>query len=241
MNITEGREELLKDLQLIKEAVKKNNSILKSVSLSEGLKSTGLMTGIFIIFISLVLLWLEHNYGSYALIPAAVKTGFYMFVGFCSVGLMINKVVSIVKVLRRYKQDMNVMALFEELYTHKFWMLMAPHVVAMVVFIIYLSVSDLAFLIVPVLAILVALIFINLQSIINIRETLLSGVWMLVSGLLSLFIAYRVNSLILLSLTFGGGMLVLYISVQISTSREAKTWRAVEILKSIKPFTNGPD
>ena len=44
MNITEGREELLKDLQLIKEAVKKNNSILKSVSLSEGLKSTGLMT-----------------------------------------------------------------------------------------------------------------------------------------------------------------------------------------------------
>lgn len=90
MNITEGREELLKDLQLIKEAVKKNNSILKSVSLSEGLKSTGLMTGIFIIFISLVLLWLEHNYGSYALIPAAVKTGFYMFVGFCSVGLMIK-------------------------------------------------------------------------------------------------------------------------------------------------------
>ncbi len=225
MNITEGREELLKDLQLIKEAVKKNNSILKSVSLSEGLKSTGLMTGIFIIFISLVLLWLEHNYGSYALIPAAVKTGFYMFVGFCSVGLMINKVVSIVKVLRRYKQDMNVMALFEELYTHKFWMLMAPHVVAMVVFIIYLSVSDLAFLIVPVLAILVALIFINLQSIINIRETLLSGVWMLVSGLLSLFIAYRVNSLILLSLTFGGGMLVLYISVQISTSREKRRKR----------------
>ena len=225
MNITEGREELLKDLQLIKEAVKKNNSILKSVSLSEGLKSTGLMTGIFIIFISLVLLWLEHNYGSYALIPAAVKTGFYMFVGFCSVGLMINKVVSIVKVLRRYKQDMNVMALFEELYTHKFWMLMAPHVVAMVVFIIYLSVSDLAFLIVPVLAILVALIFINLQSIINIRETLLSGVWMLVSGLLSLFIAYRVNSLILLSLTFGGGMLVLYISVQISTTREKRRKR----------------
>ena len=225
MNITEGREELLKDLQLIKEAVKKNNSILKSVSLSEGLKSTGLMTGIFIIFISLVLLWLEHNYGSYALIPAAVKTGFYMFVGFCSVGLMINKVVSIVKVLRRYKQDMNVMALFEELYTHKFWMLMAPHVVAMVVFIIYLSVSDLAFLIVPVLAILVALIFINLQSIINIRETSLSGVWMLVSGLLSLFIAYRVNSLILLSLTFGGGMLVLYISVQISTSREKRRKR----------------
>jgi hypothetical protein len=225
VNITEGREELLKDLQLIKEAVKKNNSILKSVSLSEGLKSTGLMTGIFIIFISLVLLWLEHNYGSYALIPAAVKTGFYMFVGFCSVGLMINKVVSIVKVLRRYKQDMNVMALFEELYTHKFWMLMAPHVVAMVVFIIYLSVSDLAFLIVPVLAILVALIFINLQSIINIRETLLSGVWMLVSGLLSLFIAYRVNSLILLSLTFGGGMLVLYISVQISTSREKRRKR----------------
>ncbi len=225
MNITEGREELLKDLQLIKEAVKKNNSILKSVSLSEGLKSTGLMTGIFIIFISLVLLWLEHNYGSYALIPAAVKTGFYMFVGFCSVGLMINKVVSIVKVLRRYKQDMNVMALFEELYTHKFWMLMAPHVVAMVVFIIYLSVSDLAFLIVPVLAILVALIFINLQSIINIRETLLSRVWMLVSGLLSLFIAYRVNSLILLSLTFGGGMLVLYISVQISTSREKRRKR----------------
>ena len=225
MNITEGREELLKDLQLIKEAVKKNNSILKSVSLSEGLKSTGLMTGIFIIFISLVMLWIEHNYGSYALIPAAVKTGFYMFVGFCSVGLMINKVVSIVKVLRRYKQDMNVMALFEELYTHKFWMLMAPHVVAMVVFIIYLSVSDLAFLIVPVLAILVALIFINLQSIINIRETLLSGVWMLVSGLLSLFIAYRVNSLILLSLTFGGGMLVLYISVQISTSREKRRKR----------------
>jgi len=225
VNITEGREELLKDLQLIKEAVKKNNSILKSVSLSEGLKSTGLMTGIFIIFISLVLLWLEHNYGSYALIPAAVKTGFYMFVGFCSVGLMINKVVSIVKVLRRYKQDMNVMALFEELYTHKFWMLMAPHVVAMVVFIIYLSVSDLAFLIVPVLAILVALIFINLQSIINIRETSLSGVWMLVSGLLSLFIAYRVNSLILLSLTFGGGMLVLYISVQISTSREKRRKR----------------
>ncbi len=225
MNKTEGREELLKDLQQIKEAVKKNNSILKSVSLSEGLKSTGLMTGLFIILISTVLLWLEHYYGSYTLIPAAVKIGIYMIIGLCTVGLLINKVVSIIKVLRRYRQDMNVMVLFKELYTRKFWMLMAPHVTAIVVFIIYLSVSELAFLIVPVLAVLVALLFINLQSIMNIKETLLSGAWMLVSGLFSLFIAQLVNSLILLSLTFGVGMIVLYISVQISTSGEKRRKR----------------
>ncbi len=183
------------------------------------------MTGLFIILISTVLLWLEHYYGSNTLIPAAVKIGIYMIIGLCTVGLMINKVVSIIKVLRRYRQDMNVMVLFKELYTRKFWMLMAPHVMAIVVFIIYLSVSKLAFLIVPVLAVLVALLFINLQSIMNIKEPLLSGAWMLVSGLFSLFIAQRVNSLILLSLTFGVGMIVLYISVQISTSGEKRRKR----------------
>lgn len=216
------RDELMKDLQLIKEAVRRNSGVLKIVSLSEGIKLTALLSGLFIFFFGFIILWMEHYYGSYGQIPGTLKLALYLCLGFISVGLVIAKVKGILRVLRKYSQDMNLIKLVQELYAHKILMMIGPYFLSITVLIVYFSVSGLTHLIVPFLAILSSLIFLTFQSFINIRGIMVSFLWLLFSGFVALFFAGSIHSILLLFLTFGVGMIILFGVVQISSTREKR-------------------
>lgn len=222
MSEMNNRDEIIKDLQLIKEAAKKNNSFLKKVSLSEGIKLTALLTGLFIFLLGFLVLWLEHRYGGYDQIPDTLKLVFYISLGLISAGLVINKVKGILKALKKYSQDINLVKLVQELYARKVLMTLGPYMLSIIVFIIYFSVSDLTHLIVPFMAILTSLIFLTMHSFINIRGMMGSFLWLLFSGLVSLFFAGSIHSVILLFLTFGVGMIILYGAIQISSKKEKR-------------------
>ncbi|NLG89166.1 MAG: hypothetical protein GX494_08150 [Clostridiaceae bacterium] len=220
MDEFKNTEELIKDLQFIKEAVKKNNSVLKRVPISEGLKQTALITGILIILISAAIILLECYYGSYSAIPGTVKLILYIVIAISAAAAAIKKITDILKVVRKSEQDISIMKLFNELYIRRFWTVVYPFFITITAFIIYFSVSGLARLIIPFTAVMASLVLFNIQPILNVRETAVSCHWLLFSGILSLFAAEKWNPLVILILTFGIGMILIYVSVKASYPKE---------------------
>ncbi len=222
MSNIRNTEEFIKDLQLIKEAAQKNNSILRKVSLTEGLKYTILLTGVLIIVVCSGILFLENYYGSYDAIPSTLKQVIYVFIGLCTAGLVFKKIRDIMKFLRRYEQEINVIRLFNELYNRKFWPAIYPFITSIIIFTVYFSISGIAHLIVPVMVILISLLFFNIQHVVNMKETVAPSQWILLSGLLSLFFAGKWNTLVILMVTLGIGLIFIFISVQIASSKEKR-------------------
>ena len=106
--MSSNKDEMLKDIQFIKEAVRKNNNILKYIFLAEGIKNIALFTGIIIISISLLLLWIIGYYGSYQDLPDKVKIVAYSILGFSLIGLVWLKINVFLKMVRRHRKDVFV-------------------------------------------------------------------------------------------------------------------------------------
>lgn len=222
MSDIKNRDEMLKDLQLIKEAARKNNNILKYISVSEGTKTVALFTGILINGLSLVLLWMIGSYGSYQSLPYVFKLLVYGILVLGVIGLVALKANVFLKLVRRYKKDMSFVMLMREIYTKTLLMIIIPFFLTMGVFCVYFAISGLSYLIVPVLAILVSLLMAGFIAVLNLKDYLVFFEWLLLSGLFSLFIAKNTHPLICLILTFGIGMFILYFSTLISLSREKR-------------------
>lgn len=220
MNDINNKDQMLKDLQFIKEAVKKNNNIFKYISLSEGIKTIALFAGIIIISLSLIFLLLIRYYGGYQEIPYIVKTITYIILGASLVWLMWYKIKIFLEMAKRYRKDITLIKLLREVYTRSMLMVLIPFIITICVVIIYLSLFNLVYLITPVLAILIALLTAAIVVILNLKDFLLFFGWLLISGLFSLFIADKVHPLIILIITFGIAMIILYLSTLITISRE---------------------
>lgn len=220
MNDSNNKEQMLKDLQFIKEAVKKNNNIFKYISLSEGIKTIALFTGIIIISLSLIFLLLIRYYEGYQEIPFIVKTITYFILGVSLVWLGWYKIKIFLELAKRYRKDITLINLLREVYTRSMLMVLIPFTITICVVIIYLSLFNLVYLITPVLAILVALLMAVIIVILNLKDFLPFFGWLLISGLFSLFIADKVHPLIILIITFGISMIILYLTALISTLRE---------------------
>ncbi|MGD9677025.1 MAG: hypothetical protein AB7V16_01510 [Vulcanibacillus sp.] len=219
MSELNNKDEMLKDLQFIKEAVKKNNNLLKYISLSEGIKNVALFSGIFITVISLILLWMIGSYGSYQDLPTIVKLSIYLFLGVSFIGLILIKIKVFLKIVRRHRKDITFTMLMREVYTRTLLTIMIPFLITIVVFCVYFSINGLTFLIVPILAILLSLLMVSFMIVLNFQDLLLSFQWLLFSGLFSLFIAELLHPLVILIFTFGITMFILYVSAQVSISK----------------------
>ena len=214
-----NKDEMLRDLQFIKEAVKKNNNLLKYISISEGIKNVALFSGIIITVISLIFLWMIGSYGSYQDLPTTVKLSIYFILGLSFIGLVLIKIKVFLKIVRRHRKDMTFVMLMKEVYTRTLLTIMIPFLITIVIFCIYLPISGLTYLIVPILAILISLLMVSFMIVLNCQDFFLSFQWLLISGLFSLFIANIIHPLVILIFTFGIAMFVLYISAQISISK----------------------
>ncbi len=220
MSDINNKEEMLKDLQFIKEAVRKNSNILKYISVSEGIKNVALLTGLFIIVLSVVLLWIIGDYGSYQELPDTVKSLVYTILILFVVIIAWFKIKSFLKIARKYREDMTILMLLKEVYTKTLLMIMIPFLISIIVFCVYLPINNLSHLIVSILAILISLLMTSFIITLNLKDFMLFSEWLLLSGLLSLFISDSIHPLIILIFTFGFAMLILYLSALVAISRE---------------------
>lgn len=221
MSAKHDREEMLKDLQIIKAAVSKDNNMLKYINLLDAIRGVALYSGILIFVFCVSLLKLMDHYGSYHSLPADIKFVFYIVLGVCVLVIGIVKLRTLLKFARKYHKDISLAKLIREIYTQSFLMITTSFVMALLVLLIYFATADLAYLIVPMIAIIVALLMTAFVAVLNLNEMLIYVEWLLVSGLFSLFIADRINSLVILMLTFGVGMIILYL-IALSSSLTEK-------------------
>jgi hypothetical protein len=222
MSEIKNKDEMLRELQFIKEAVKKNSSILKYISLTEGTKTIALATGAAIVVICLTFLLVIEYYGSYQASPPVFKIIIYTVIALSIAGIGWLKSKLFLKLARRHKKDMNLIMLLREVYTRTLLMIMIPILMTIAVLCIYFAIHGLSYLIAPIITILLALLMISIIAVLNIKDFLLCFEWLLISGFISLFIADRVSPLIIVIFTFGIGMFVLYISASIAVSKEKR-------------------
>ena len=222
MDELKNRDELLKDLQFIKDAAVKNNNILKFISASEGIRYIALLFCLLITFFSLSVQWMLVSYGSFANIPDSIKIIFFILVGLSILCLVWLKINVFLKSARKYKNQISLIMLIKQIYTRTLVIIIIPFSIAIAAICIYFSVSDLSNLIIPVLSILISLLMVSIMAIMNLKDFLTAFDRLLISGSFSFFLADKIGAPILLILTFGVGMLILYISAQISLSREKR-------------------
>lgn len=222
MDQFDNKDELLKDLRLIKEAARKNNNILKFIFVSEGIKNIALFLSLVIIAFSLLFLWLISNYGSIKDVPNMAKAAVYVMVGLTLGWLVWLKVNVFLKLAKKYKKEMNLAMLVKDIYTRTFVIITIQFSISIAVIWIFLSVSGIPHLIIPVLSIIISLLMVSLMTTLNLKDFLFTIEWLLISGSFSLFFAETASAPVLLILTFGIGMLILYLSALSSTSREKR-------------------
>lgn len=217
-----NKDALLKDLQFIKEAARKNNNIFKFINISEGIKNVALFSGVFIVTFSLIFQWLIEHYGSFQELPNMVKAAVYVFPIISVVGIVFFKIKVFLKLGKKYKNDMNLIMLLKEIYTSTFVIIMIQFIIAIAVLCVFLPISGMSHLIVPILSIVVSLLMVSVMTFFNLKDFLFIIEWLLISGSFSLFVADHVSTPVLTILTFGVGMLILYLSAHVSILREKR-------------------
>lgn len=221
MSDKKTRNEILEDIRFIKEALK-NNSILRYIPIYEGIKNVALFSGIFIVVFCLAIIWIADYYGSYRNAPDFIKFAAFVVLGLTLIGLAYLKINTFLRLIRRYKEDISLKMIIKAFHTRTMMMVMTPFLMSFVIFWIYLSISGLSYLIVPVLAILMALYTVSIMVLLNFEGFLLFFVWLLLSGFLTLFIADGISSPVNTIITFGIGMFVQYFSSLKSISRKKR-------------------
>ena len=222
MSEIKNRDQLLKDLQMIKEAASKNNNILKYIAVSEGIKNAALLSASIIIGISAILLWKINIYGSYNALPSSIKIGLYVVLVVSVIGIGWFKSNFFLKTARKHKKDINFINMIKEIYTKTLLIIVIPFFMAIAAFCVYFSISELSHLIVPVLAILVSLFMASVLAFLNLKDFLIYFEWLFISGLFTLFIADKMHPLYSLIVTFGIGMFMLYLSARMSILKEKR-------------------
>ena len=222
MTEIKNRYQLIKDLEMIKEAAKKNNNILKYIPVAEAIKNVALFTAVVIIGISAMLLWQINLYGSYNALPNSIKISLYGVIVASVIGIGWFKTSFFLKIARKYKKDIKFITMIKEIYTKTLLIIVIPFLIAIVALCVYFSILGLLHLIVPILAVLVSLFIASMLAFLNLKDLLPFFEWLFISGLFALFIADKIHPLYSLMLTFGIGMLILYVSSIISISKEKR-------------------
>ncbi len=217
-----NREKMLEDLHFIKEAARRNNNILRNINLLQVIRGVALYTGILIFTFSLGLLWAMNYYGSYPSLPSSLNGVVYLLLGLSLIVLGTIKLNMFLRFARSYQKDITLAKLMQEIYTQSVVMIMVPFLMALIVSVIYFSTAGLTQLIVPIITIFIALLLAAFVAILSLKYMLLYVEWLLLSGLFSLFIADKVHPLVILMLTFGVAMIILYLTAVYSSRAEKR-------------------
>ncbi|KAB3533496.1 hypothetical protein F8154_10870 [Alkaliphilus pronyensis] len=213
-------EKLVDDLVFIKQAIRKNNNVFKYFSVSRAMKWVLLYAGILIISLSLLINTIITRYASWQLAPTGLKLLIY---GAAIVGLLVIVVIklrTIVKAAKSVESDMSVVKLIKEVYTGQTLMIIIPYFISIVLIITFFNQQDLNHFIAPFLAVLFGLLTNSLVNVFHVKEMIVMGDWLILTGFIALFFLNPLNPAIIVALTFGLGCIIMYLAILFSTKRE---------------------
>ncbi|KAB3530710.1 hypothetical protein [Alkaliphilus serpentinus] len=215
-------EKLVDDLVFIKEAIKKNNSIFKYFSISRALRGVLLYSGLVVISFSL---WLNHlisKYDSFQAAPIILKRFTYFLIVIALVIVVIFKIKTMIRAAQKVQSDITVTKLIKEVYTGQTLMVMIPFIITIALFIVFLQQQALGDYILPIVAILVGLLTNSVVSVFHIKELIIMGDWLIITGFITLFFLSSFSTALILAFTFGLGCIVMYFATFLSSSQEGE-------------------
>lgn len=210
-------EEVIADLKLVKEAVSKSASIIRFIDMRGALKNVLLIAGLMVALFSLLFYLMIESYGSYASIPLGIKASLFVLIGifWCLIGYM--KIRNFLKSARGVSEDMTLNRLFDEIYTPRLLVIQLPYMLVITLVVIFLCSRGEYLYLTPVLSTLFGLLLLSLSPIFYMKEFYLLSMWLIATGILTLFTAAVIHPLAVLGLTFSAGFilasLLLYLEI----------------------------
>ncbi len=213
-------ENILNDITYIKNAIQKHNNILKYISLSKVLSFIAILGGIFTIALCSIVFYFISHYGAYKNVPQNYKTLLYIIIFLSTAGIGFLKIKNILNAYRQINMNISLLRLLKEVYTPHTLTTLIPYVIVTIFIIVFLITNGYLMYIVPVLAILYGLLMNGFVNIFHLKELILFGNWLIVTGLIGLFELKNLHPSLLIILTFGIGFILMGIGGYIISSRE---------------------
>lgn len=208
----EDIDRVINDLEFVKKALAKNNSILKFIALSRIFRRVSLALGLFIIVGAGIFYLLVLRHGGCTSVPAATRTSLIVLTAVFVSVISIYKIWGVLAGARKVRSDYTLPRLIVEVYSPQTVLVLVPFMTAIAGTSVFLAVRGWGTYIVPALAILFGLLFNALVGVFHMKELIIGGDWLILTGLLTLFMAGRLHVLPALVLTFGCGMMALFLA-----------------------------
>ena len=204
-------DEVVSDLMYIKNAISKNNNIFKFMNLNQILRKVYLIGAIVIIGFSGLFYYFIERHGGYSEIPSKNKILLYVLV-FVAVILMATlKLTALLKAAKGINRNITVFKLFEEVYTTQMLLVVIPFAVVVISTQAFLAHNGLSDYLVPFLSMFIGLMCTSLVTVFYIKELIILGGWLIVTGALVILGIITLHPLLLIMLTFGAGFFIIYI------------------------------
>lgn len=200
-------DQLIEEITSIKSIINKNKSLLRQVLLPVHFRLLSILSGISIIFFSMVFYYFIDRFGSYSFIPGIIKLTLYIAIMLDIVLLGAMKYVNFMKPLIKINRHYTIGRLMSEFFTFRIVHMYVPLLVLSTCICLYLAHHNSAYYIIPTLSITMGLFYNLIGSIIEVRQWLIAGYWLLITGLGALLLG-PMPVPVALSISLGCGLML---------------------------------
>ncbi|MBS3943224.1 MAG: hypothetical protein KGZ32_03110 [Dethiobacter sp.] len=215
MTDADDLQKLVENLQFVKSAVVKSNNIFRFINISQAMALVGLWGGVGLALLAGFSHCLITRFGTFDAVPLIFRLAFYLSIALFWAAVGRYKMLLILKHARKTYQDITVLRLISDVYTPQSISLLLPFALAGGGVLAFLISRDLGLFIVPAISILLGLSFIAFVNVFYLQEMLVTGNWLLVTGLITLFYAERLSPSLAVIITFGCGFCLLYVAYRL--------------------------
>ena len=200
-------EQMLQDISEIKTVINDNRPLLRHLFLPQPLRIVGIIGGLSVILFCLAFYFLNARYGSHANIPVGIKYTLYclLLADWIFIATLKNR--KIIRSMKAVDPGYSLFKVFNYLHSFQFLHMYLPMVI-IIFCLVGLSIyhGQLEF-IVPIISIGVGIMYNAIGVIVRIREYLIAGYWMVLTGLLAMVFP-QVSPLIDCAVSIGGGIFI---------------------------------
>jgi uncharacterized membrane protein YwzB len=200
-------DKLIGDIETIKSVISENQPILKQLLLPMHFRVISYLVGIGTITISMAYFFLLRQYGGYDAIPQAARISLLVVIICLAVTIWILKGVLWFKSVHAVNKELRFGQMLKTLYSGQILHTWIPIVFLLGTSIAYCIYAGQIRFIVPALCFGVGIIYNMIGGMIRIRQYLLTGYWLIITGVCAVIFA-NICSLIWLALSLGVGMLL---------------------------------
>lgn len=210
--------QLLRDLEVIKEATKRNRVVLREVYSPERLRFFMLYFATAVVLVSLLFQYCIDLYGSYAALPPVVRLLLYVVIVVMGLSIAVLKWVSIGRSAKSVDSKLSMWAILRDHMRSFIVHIYLPFFLLTLGCAYFVAATGHGAAIVGILAIFMALVMNYVGITVGLADYLAFGYWLLVTGVLSLLLP-AVAAGIWIAICFGGGAYFLLIAAAVRKRR----------------------